>query len=122
MLPYQTQGETVSETGYSKDEVVGRYYVINQGTAIDDVIAEPVILYLNKSGSVAGKDVSGSWTMEDGTYYMTISIGEKQYSGVFCAMPDEAGTEVMTFSAVGHNESVWGVKYPVAEAEPDVTE
>jgi len=31
---------------------------------------------------------------------------------VFCKMLDEAGTEVMTFSAVGSNESVWGVKYP----------
>ena len=42
---------------------------------------------------------------------MTLNIDGKEYSGIFCKMQDEAGTEVMTFSAVGSNESVWGVKY-----------
>ncbi|MCB8829816.1 endo-alpha-(1-_5)-L-arabinanase, partial [Escherichia coli] len=45
-LPYQTQGETVSGTGYETDAVVGRYFVINQGTNISNDIANPVILYL----------------------------------------------------------------------------
>ncbi|MCD7754836.1 MAG: glycoside hydrolase family 43 protein [Firmicutes bacterium] len=111
MLPYQTQGETVSETGYDTDEIVGRYYVINQGTDISAEIAEPVILYLEKSGKVTGESVSGTWTQEKGTYYMTITIDDQTYSGVFCAMTDEAGAAVMTFSAVGSNQSVWGVKY-----------
>ena len=49
--------------------------------------------------------------MENGTCYMTHTYGGKEYNGVFCQMKDEAGTDVMTFSAVGANESVWGVKY-----------
>lgn len=49
--------------------------------------------------------------MTDGTYYMHFTYNDREYSGVFCAMHDEAGTPVMTFSAVGSNESVWGVKY-----------
>lgn len=115
MLPYQTQGETVSATGYSKEEMVGRYYVINQGTGIDAEIAQPVILYLNPSGKVVGQDVTGTWTSKNGTYYMTITLEDITYSGVFCSMPDEAGTQVMTFSAVGGNESLWGVKYDEAQ-------
>ena len=111
MLPYQTQGETVSETGYSKDDVVGRYYMINQGTAIDAAIAKPEILYLNANGKAKTETEEGTWEMEKDTYYMTVTLGDKTYSGVFCAMDDEAGTPVMTFSAVGYNESVWGVKY-----------
>ncbi len=111
MLPYQTQGETVSETGYETADIVGRYYVINQGTDISAEIAQPTIFYLQTNGKVVGENVSGSWTKTDGTYYMTITIGEDTFSGVFCKMPDEAGREVMTFSAVGENESVWGVKY-----------
>lgn len=111
MLPYQTQGEIVSETGYTKDEVAGRYYMINQGTAIDSEIAKPEILYLNKSGKAKTETAEGTWKMEDGTCYMTVTLGDKTYNGVFCAMNDEAGTPVMTFSAVGYNESVWGVKY-----------
>ena len=49
--------------------------------------------------------------MKDGTCYMKVSYDGKDYSGVFCQMNDEAGTQVMTFSAVGGNESVWGAKY-----------
>jgi len=30
----RAQGETVSDTGYETDAVVGRYFVINQGTDI----------------------------------------------------------------------------------------
>ena len=111
MLPYATDGETVSENGYDKSAVAGRYYVINQGTAIDAEIAQPFILYLDESGQVYGDGVEGSWEMKDGTCYMKVSYGGKDYSGVFCQMNDEAGTQVMTFSAVGGNESVWGVKY-----------
>ena len=111
MLPYQTQGETVSETGYSKDEIAGRYYLINQGTAIDAKIAQPEILYLNSGGKAKTEKEEGTWEVEKDTYYITITLGEKTYNGVLCAMDDEAGTPVMTFSAVGYNESIWGVKY-----------
>lgn len=111
MLPYATDGETVSESGYDKSAVAGRYYVINQGTAIDAEIAQPFILYLDESGKVYGDGVEGSWEMKDSTCYMKVSYGGTDYSGVFCQMNDEAGTQVMTFSAVGNNESVWGVKY-----------
>lgn len=111
MLPYATDGETVSESGYDRSAVAGRYYVINQGTAIDAEIAQPFILYLDESGKVYGDGVEGSWEMKDSTCYMKVSYGGTDYSGVFCQMNDEAGTQVMTFSAVGNNESVWGVKY-----------
>lgn len=111
MLPYATDGETVSESGYEASDVAGRYYVINQGTAIDAEIAKPFILYLDESGKVYGEGVEGGWKMKDGSCYMKVSYGDASYSGVFCRMNDEAGTEVMTFSAVGNNESVWGVKY-----------
>ena len=112
-LPYQTQGETVSDTGYETDAVVGRYFVINQGTNISNDIANPVILYLNADGTVVGREAEGTWEAVDGTYYMHITIDGEDYSGVFCQMKDEAGTDVMTFSAVGGNQSVWGVKYIV---------
>lgn len=111
MLPYQTQGETVSQTGYPTEQVAGRYYVINQGTAINKEIAQPFILYFLADGRVVGENVEGFWTATDGTYYMHVTLGEQEFSGVFCQMPDEAGTTCMTFSAVGGNESLWGVKY-----------
>ena len=42
---------------------------------------------------------------------MTVSYGDREFSGVFCAMKDNAGTDVFVFSAVGANESLWGVRY-----------
>ena len=110
-LPYQTQGETVSETGYEQSEIIGRYFVINQGTDISKDIANPSILYLNADGTVVGRESEGTWEKKDGTCYMNITIDGEEYKGVFCQMKDEAGTDVMTFSAVGSNKSVWGVSY-----------
>lgn len=111
MLPYATDGETVSEEGYDTDKVVGMYYVINQGMKVDAEIAEPIMLQLTAKGNVYGEGITGTWDKKDGSYYMDIAYGDKEYKGVFCEMNDEAGTKVMTFSAVGSNESVWGVKY-----------
>jgi len=42
---------------------------------------------------------------------MTVTLGERTFSGVFCQMKDEAGNTCMTFSAVDSNESIWGVSY-----------
>ena len=110
-LPYQTQGETISKDGYEDGEITGRYYVLNQGTDISNDIANPKIIYLNEDGTLDGREAKGSWEYESGSEYMTITIDGTEYSGVFCRMLDEAGTEVMTFSAVGDNTTVWGVKY-----------
>ena len=103
--------KSVSASGYDAQEVTGKYYLINQGTGIDAEIAQPVMIYLLEDGSVRGENVDGVWEKKEDSYYMSITLGEKKYSGVFCQMKDEAGTDVMTFSAVGANESVWGVKY-----------
>lgn len=119
VLPYCTDGETISAEGYSKDDLTGRYYVVDQGSFINATIAQPVIYYLEEDGSIIGRsskepsesEVSGNWSIEAGTPYMTITLGDREYSGIFCAQNDEAGTNVMTFSAVGGNESLWGVKY-----------
>lgn len=111
MLPYAADGETVNESGYEMSDMAGKYYVINQGTAINAEIAQPFILYLQENGKVYGDGIIGSWEAADGSCYMHITYQDREYRGVFCKMNDEAGTPVMTFSAVGANESVWGVKY-----------
>ncbi len=110
LAPYTTTGETISESGYDSAELAGEYFFINQGMKIDSEIAQPVMIDLNEDGTVTGS-VVGTWTVSEGTPYVHITYDGHAYSGVFCAMKDQAGTEVMTFSAVGVNESIWGVKY-----------
>ena len=78
-----------------------------------------------------GKKVTGTWEQKENSYYVHLTFGideqgsedessddekntekdKDSFSGVFCEMNDEAGTKVMTFSAVGKNQSIWGVKY-----------
>lgn len=116
ILPYATDGETISDTGYDTSELVGTYYFINQGMKIDSAIAEPTLIELKEDGTVTGTDENGAsfegtWSVTDGTAYMKFSYGKIDYSGVFCEQNDEAGTPVMVFTAAGKNRSIWGVKY-----------
>ena len=116
MLPYPTDEETISENGYSAEEIAGRYYVDSLGLDISKNISEPFIIYLDEVGNVYfegrnGDVATGSYTVSDGSYYMHISYDGTDYSGVFCKQKDEAGTEVMTFTACGANKTIWGVKY-----------
>ena len=110
MLPYATRKETIPDS-FDPAGVPGRYYVINQGTAINDVIAEPFILYLREDGSVAGEDLSGAWRLAEGSVWLRLTLGSSEYSGIVCRMQDDGASDVVVFSAVGQNESIWGVKY-----------
>lgn len=115
VLPYSYQSEEISETGYTPDEVCGIYYFINPTILIDDDIATPVYMELKADGTLDGENLEGSWTYEEGSPYMTLTFNDNKkkshtYSGVFCRQFDEAGKEVMTFTAVGNNRSAWGVK------------
>ena len=110
LLPYQTQGETVSETGYEMNEIVGRYYLVLQNTTVNGKIPPITIAYLMEDGTVCMENGEGSWSTRAGTYYMSVTVDGKVFHGVFCRMPDEAGNECMVFSAVGGNESLWGVR------------
>ncbi len=108
MLPYATRQEDLSEP---VTDPVGRWYVIDQGTAISAEIAEPEIFYLRADGTLGAAAHEGSWQAEDGGNLMRITIDGTEFSGVFCRMQDDGGTAVDVFSAVGANRSVWGVKY-----------
>ncbi len=116
LLPYSYQSETISETGYSQEDMIGVYYIVNPSILIDDEVDALRCMELKADGSIDGENLDGSWNYEKGTAYMNLTFNDTKkkshtYSGVFCKQKDEAGTEVMTFTAVGNNRSVWGVKY-----------
>lgn len=113
LLPYKTAGETVSESGYDMTELVGDYFFVNNGSKIDSTVVQPTMIRLNADGTVEGIE-AGTWTKKDGTYYMSISLGNAVFKGVFCKQVDSTGVEIMAFSAIGGSDglqSVWGVKY-----------
>lgn len=115
MLPYITNGETISDSGYTADEIAGRYYLEELGLDISGTVPTPSIIYLGKNGKVFsqtsdGSISEGSYSVSKGKYYMHITINNAEYSGVFCKQLDEAGKEVIVFSACGQNKTIYGVK------------
>ena len=54
----------------------------------------------------------GTWSVKEGTPYISFKIGIKEYKGIICRMKDEAGNDITAISAVSDdNNSLWGVMY-----------
>lgn len=113
VAPYEYNGDKISQTGYSLNDLVGTYEFIDHGTSNDGTSMLPrLTVHLNKNGTITG-DVKGTWKAFPGTYYVQMVIHGVTYNGVFFKQQDESkfDSEVMTFSAIGNNnESIWGSK------------
>lgn len=122
--PYEYAGEKISETGYSMEEMEGDYeFVIHTPTTYYQKAGSTTVgivqasgITLSKDGSVTG-DLTGSWTCEEGTPNMTITIDGVTYKGVFIKMPSEKlyfnpneRELTMTFTVLGDNVTAWGSK------------
>ncbi len=120
--PYEYAGEKISKTGYAVDEMCGSYELIvhtpttyYQKVGSSTVgIMQPSKITLNEDGTVTG-ELTGTWTYEEGTPNMTITVDGVAYKGVFLKMPSEQlffnpdeRKVVMTFTALGGNVAVWG--------------
>ncbi len=126
---YEYTGESLSEAGHNAAAVVGDYefifHTLNQ-KFVNEQSADvelPKNIKLNADGSVSG-DITGTWTMENGSPYMTLSYNGVTYKGAFLVMADEsaAQTERMTFTATGNNTCVWGSKKTAYQASEDVVD
>lgn len=113
--PYQTSGEALSETGITKQDVVGEYDVILHELEIDYKnlqTQKPKCMFLKEDGTIEGR-YTGTWSVEEGTSYLTLTIGEVRYQGVGLFMNVE-GTKVQTFvfTALGDSNqlTIWGSK------------
>ncbi|TAH69997.1 MAG: arabinan endo-1,5-alpha-L-arabinosidase, partial [Anaerolineaceae bacterium] len=111
MAPYEYSGETISEIGYNKKELVGNYeFVVHNPTSYYQTvfdkplgIAKTLKITLKSNGNVIG-DATGTWSYKEGTPYMSITIDEVQYDGVFIKQANETEHKlVMTFTALGNN-------------------
>ena len=111
--PYEYRGDKISTTGYDIGAIIGDYNFINHGTDNDGATVKTAKkITLNQNGTITG-DVTGTWKKEDGTYYMSATIGGVTYDGVFYLMQDESSAthRTMTFSAIGtNNQTIWGTQ------------
>lgn len=122
--PYEYTGEHISKTGYDMEQMCGEYeFIIHTPTTYYQKagkatvgIMQPSHITLNKDGSVTG-ELTGSWTYEEGSPNMTITLDGITYQGVFLKMPSEKlyfnqkqREVVMTFTVLGNNVTAWGSK------------
>lgn len=115
VVPYENNGDKISKEGYSPKEIVGSYELINHGINYSNSMQKTLKVNLNKDNTITG-DITGTWSMTKGTYYMNMIIGEITYKGVFFKQNDESkyDSKVMTFTAVGsNNQCIWGSKIKI---------
>jgi beta-xylosidase len=110
--PYGTNGETLTESVNAAD-YVGDYDLIIHRMDIDYAnlaTNKPEIVALNADGTITG-DYEGTWSIEEGTSYITLSFDGETYKGVALTMKIEnTSVETQVFTALGENTQVtiWG--------------
>ncbi len=113
--PYQTDGETLQEKGYTAAQVAGKYDVILHQLNVDYEhlgVNKPQMVTLAEDGTISGA-YAGTWSLTDGTPYIDLVIDGVTYSGVTLEMEIENTNVVtMTFTALGESNqlTIWGSK------------
>lgn len=137
MLPFEYKDEALNDKTFTKEEICGEYEFINHGSItyscdawedVQKIIAPTQNITLNADGTVTGltvyesergntalsyRDVSGKWSVKDGTAYITLTVDKVDYKGVLCIQKDESEKEnkKLVITALGNNnECVWAVK------------
>ncbi len=117
--PFEFTGETTTDDSiahqqrFSAHEMAGTYQVLVHKQGVDYANKEtvkPVSLTLSEDGKVTG-DLTGKWSLTDGTSYMTITVGGVSYQAVVVEQQMEPYTiKAIAFSGVGSSATIWGYK------------
>ncbi len=127
--PFVYQGETLTDEVIATtqlwdiDALVGDYYLLQHAYELDhNNYAEvtPITITLNSDGTITG-DKTGTWSLTDGTSYITISLGSTRYYGVLCEQsisgtqineqPINTSLKAIAFTATASSGTpIWGYK------------
>lgn len=127
--PYEYSGESLSAKGHSMSAVAGDYdfifHTLNQKFVNEQSadVEKPHTITLNEDGTISGY-ITGSWSMDNGTPYMSLNFGGVTYKGAFLVQADESAEQTvrMTFTATGNNTCVWGSKSSIYNADEDIAD
>ena len=108
---YENRNETIANV--TEEQAAGSYELINHSTGNETHMLKTQSVTLQPDGTVSG-DLTGSWKKTDsqkGYDYVTIEAGDLIYKGIFFEQTDDSNEKVMTFSAIGNdNTCIWGSK------------
>lgn len=112
---YEYLGSRIAQNGYSANDIVGTYEVVNHQLASKAEYTGMLPtqkIALNADGTVSGA-YQGNWVQKQNSYQCTLTLNGIAYKGVFFKQYDESAShpETMTFSLIGNdNKSIWGSK------------
>ena len=131
VAPFEYTGEQVTSADIattqqvSTDKIAGKYKLLTHNYKLDHtkkVAASPVDIELKSDGTVTGA-ATGTWTIENGTSYITIKLGTTTYQGVMVEQTLEpSDTKVPAFTAVAAltGVTIWGYQTEATTGMADV--
>ncbi len=116
--PFEYTGEEVKSADIATTQqiatnrVPGKYQLLTHKYRLNHTtkeLAKPVEIQLNHNGTISGS-VTGSWSIQEGTSYITLIISGVTYKGVVVEQTLERSTQTaVSFTAVAKNGvSIWG--------------
>ncbi|SDB42136.1 glycoside hydrolase family 43 protein [Butyrivibrio sp. INlla16] len=118
--PFEYTGDegmsSISEkTDVTPDMLSGTFYLLNHGLDVNEFVNKPVKCTF-ENGSITpdegGEMTGGTYAINSGEPYVTITIDGVEYEGCAFTMTDEAGNSTLCISAKGNdNKTIWAVKY-----------
>lgn len=118
----QTDEDIAADCPWTREQLVGDYQILLHQYKMDHKNFQeltPKTITLTADGKVTG-ELTGTWTLTEGTAYMSIKVGTTYYHGVFCQQHINGATkanykttklEAIAFTAMANNGvSLWGYK------------
>ena len=128
VAPFEYTGEEVksgdmaSTQQIATNRIPGKYKLLIHNYKLDHTkkkASEPVDIELTGDGAITG-DVTGTWSIEEGTSYVTLKIGNTYYHGVMMEQTLEpTATKAPAFTAIAATTgtTAWGYQ---TEATTDI--
>jgi len=123
--PYEFRGEIVDKNGYDTSAIVGTYDVIVHKQSINYAslsCVTPETIQLKADGTVTGA-YTGTWSVTEGTPYITIKLGNMTVKGVLVEQyVEDTVYKTMCFTGLSNTEvQVWGSKWLPAKEAVELT-
>ena len=103
------------------DRIAGQYKLLLHNYKLDHTkkaYSSPVDVELKSDGTIAG-DATGTWSIEEGTSYITLKIGSTYYHGVMVEQtlePTDTKAPAFTVVAATTGATAWGYQTEAATA------
>jgi arabinan endo-1,5-alpha-L-arabinosidase len=121
VAPFEYNGETVTDQDiataqpFTKEQLVGTYQLLIHKFANDHENLEqvtPITITLGANNRITG-DKAGSWSIQEGTGYITLNIGGVTYNGVvFEETMDEKNMHAISITAAAvSGVNIWAYKW-----------